>query len=120
MTDTVKLLIFSVVLFAVAHLAMYLFHVDFLLIILLSIYFTGFSWLFNRQLQKAYDDENKNKFTQVFMGLSGIKILTSLILLVAFLYFFNDHRFNTGIYTMSYYMLYTVYEVIFWRSKLKV
>ncbi len=119
MTDTKKLLVFSVILFAVARLALYLFPVHFLLILLLSIYFTGFSWLFNRQLLKAYNDDNKNKFTQVFMGLSGIKIITSLILLLVFMFLFKDNRLYTGIYTMSYYMFYTVFEVAFWRSKLR-
>jgi len=119
MTDAVKLGIFSALVFLAAYGCSFIYTLPLALLLLLSFYFTAFSWIFNRQLQKAYADQNKNKFTQVFMGFTGIKILTSLVLLVVFLYLFKENKFTIGICTMAYYMLYTVFEVVLWRGKLK-
>ncbi len=118
MKDEVKLIIFSVAIFAAAYASSFLFDLPLVLLLLLSFYFTGFTFVLNARLQKALNDENKNKFTQVFMGLTGIKILSSLILLVCFLYMFKANKLHMGICTMSYYMLYTVFEVALWRKKL--
>jgi hypothetical protein len=119
MRDEVKLIIFSVVIFAAAYFSSFLFDLPLALLLLLTFYFTCFSYILNSLLQKAVNDENKNKFTQVFLGLTGIKILSSLILLVCFLYMFKGNKLHIGICTMGYYMLYTVFEVTLWKAKLK-
>ena len=119
MKDEVKLFIFSSILFAAAYGASSLFPLPFILLLVLSFYFTTFSWLFNSRLQKAYGDANKNKFTQVFMGFTGIKIISALALLVCFLSLFKENKLNIGVFTMAYYMLYTIFEVVLWKGKLK-
>jgi len=119
MKDQLKLLAFSALILGAALGASVLFPVPFKMLLILSFYFTFFTYLFNLQLQKAYDHENKNKFTQVYMGFTGIKMLSCLVLLVCFLYFFKDNKLNIGIFTMSYYMLYTIFEVILWKGKLR-
>lgn len=119
MSDEIKLFVFSAIVFAVGYGATYLFPLPFILLLLLSFYFTAYSWIFNKRLQKAYKDENKNKFTQVFVGLTGIKILSSLILLAVFLYLFKEDRLNIGVCVMGYYFFYTAFEVTLWRSKLR-
>lgn len=118
MNDGVKLGIFSVLIFGAAYGLSFAFSLPLLLLLILSVYFSGFTFLLNRQLSAALQHENKNKFTQVFMGLTGIKIFSSLILLALSLFFFKDNRLYIGICIMCYYMLYTAYEVIFWRSRL--
>ena len=118
MSDAVKLLVFSAVTLAAAYGLSFLFPLPFLLLLLLSFYFTAFSFIFNKQLAMAYNNENKNKFTQVFTGLTAIKILTSLILLVCFLYMFKENKLYIGVCTMAYYFAYTVFEVVLWKGKL--
>lgn len=118
MSDDAKLFAFSVVILGAAYGLSFVFPLPFLLLALLTFYFTGFSYIFNKQLKKAYDHQNKNKFTQVFTGMTGIKLLTSLILLVAFLYVFKENRLYIGVCTMAYYMAYTTFEVILWKGKL--
>lgn len=119
MKDGVKLFIFSAVVFTAAYGASYLFPFPFELLLLLTFYFTSYTFIFNSRLQKAYNDENKNKFTFTFMALTSIKMLSSLVLLAACLYIFKEHRLNIGVCTLSYYMLYTVFEVALWKAKLK-
>ncbi|MGZ3862034.1 MAG: hypothetical protein ACXVPN_06705 [Bacteroidia bacterium] len=118
MSDKIKLLVFSAVLFGATLLASRVVELPLYLLILLSVFFTVFTWLFNSRLEKAQAHENKNKFTQVFLGFTGVKIFASLILLACVLALSNHHKFNLGICIMTYYMAYTVYEVIHWRSKL--
>ena len=119
MSDTLKLIIFGAVVFAAAFASSYIFPLPLLLLLLLSFYFTGFTFILNAALQKALADANKNKFTQLFMGLTGIKMLSSIILLIMFLYFFKDNRLHTGVCIMVFYMLYTIFEVVLWTRKLK-
>lgn len=119
MKDGAKLFIFSAIVFALAYGASYLFPIPFALLLLLAFFFTSYTFIFNSRLQKAYNDENKNKFTFVFMGLTSIKMLSSLLLLAVCLYIFKEPRLNIGVYTLSYYMLYTVFEVALWKAKLK-
>jgi hypothetical protein len=118
MSDAAKLLVFSAVVFAAAYGLSFLFPLPLLLLILLTFYFTSFTFIFNKQLVKAYSDENKNKFTQIFMGFTGIKLLSSLVLLVCFLYLFKENRMYIGICTMAFYFAYTTFEVILWKGKL--
>ncbi|MFI5142206.1 MAG: hypothetical protein ACHQII_07610, partial [Bacteroidia bacterium] len=75
-------------------------------IILLSVYFMGFSFALNTQLQKALADPNKNKFTNMFLALTALKMFSCLFILLFGLYFIKENRLAIGICTMSYYMLY--------------
>ena len=119
MNDKVKLLVFAAGIFIAAYATSLLVELPLYLLILLSGFFTGFTFIFNLQLEKAVKAENKNQFTQVFLGFTGIKMLCSLILLACFLALSNHTKFNIGLCIMAYYMAYTVYEVIHWRGKLK-
>jgi hypothetical protein len=115
----VKLLAFSVLIFVAAFLAAQKFGMPLYYIVLLSGFFTCFSFILNKQLQTALQDTNKNKFTNAFLGLTALKMFSSLFILLFGLYFIKENRFAIGICTMSYYMLYTVIEVWHWLGKLK-
>ena len=113
------LLIFSGLVFGVAFLASSKFAMPPYYIVLLSLYFTSFSIILNRQLQSALTDENKNKFTNTFLALTALKMFSCLMLLLFGLYFATQGKMAIGICTMGYYMLYTGYEVWYWLNKLK-
>jgi len=119
MSDGIKLLVFSAGVFTAAFSLSFVLELPVFLLLLLTFFLTCFSFLFNWQLTKAFNDENKNKFTQVFMGMTGIKIFSSLIILAMVLFLTKQNKLHIGICIMSYYMLYTVFEVVLWRSKLK-
>src|SRR5438094_803946 len=112
MKDGVKLLVFSAGVFAVAYFSSLWIELPLYMLILLSFFFTGFSFIFNSQLQKAVKDENKNKFTHVFLGMTGIKMLSSLILLAFILALTTHDKLNSGVCIMAYYMFYTIFEVV--------
>ncbi|MGZ3904824.1 MAG: hypothetical protein ACXVC6_14080 [Bacteroidia bacterium] len=118
MSDKIKLLVFSAVLFAATLFASRIIELPLYLPIVLTVFFTAFTLVFNSQLDKAYSAENKNKFTQVFLAMTGMKMFASMILLVYILALSSHDKFNLGVCIMTYYMAYTVYEVIHWRSKL--
>jgi hypothetical protein len=115
----VKLLIFSALIFVVAFLAAQKFNMAIYYIVLLSVYFTGFSFILNRQLQSTLQDKNKNKFTHTFLALTALKMFSCLIILLFGLYFATAGKLELGICTMGYYMLYTTFEVWHWMGKLK-
>jgi hypothetical protein len=115
----VKLLAFSVLIFAAAFLAGQKFGISLYYVILLSVFFTGFSFILNKQLQTALQDANKNKFTNSFLALTALKMFSCLFILLFGLYFTKENRLALGICTMSYYMLYTAIEVWHWMGKLK-
>ena len=119
MSDKLKLLVFAAGVFIATYAASFWVELPLYLLIILSTFFTGFSFILNYRLEKAMHAENKNQFTQVFLGLTGIKMLSSLILLACTLAFTKHDKFNIGICIMAYYMLYTIFEVIIWRGKLK-
>jgi len=116
---SVKLLAFSALIFAAAFLAAQKFSMPLYYIILLSAFFTGFSFILNNQLQNALQDSNKNKFTNSFLALTALKMFSCLFILLFGLYFIKDAHLAIGICTMSYYMLYTGLEVWHWMAKLK-
>ena len=118
MSDGVKLILFSAGVLAAAYGLSFVFELPLFLLLLLTFFFTCYTALLNWQLGKSLNDENKNKFTQVFMGLTGIKIFSSLILLALVLFFTGQNKLHIGICIMSYYMLYTTFEVVLWRGKL--
>jgi uncharacterized membrane protein len=118
MSDKVKLLVFAAGVFIATLLASRIVELPLYLLITLTVFFTSFTFVFNARLEMALKDENKNKFTQVFLGFTGIKMLCSLILLACVLALSKGVKFNLGICIMTYYMIYTVYEVIHWRKKL--
>ena len=115
----VKLLVFSLLIFAIAFIAAQKFSIVIYYIVLLSVYFTGFSFILNRQLQSALADKNKNKFTHTFLALTALKMFSCLIILLFGLYFATTSKLELGICTMGYYMLYTTFEVWHWLGKLK-
>lgn len=119
MSDEIKLGIFSAGVFGAAYGLSYVFELPLYLLLILTAFFSLFTLLLNMQLRKALHDENKNKFTQLFMGLTGVKIFSSLILLTLALFFIKGNKMHAGICIMSYYMAYTVFEVVLWRGKLK-
>jgi hypothetical protein len=119
LTYSVKILVFSALIFTAAFLAAQKFNIAFYYIVLLSVYFTSFSFILNRQLQKALLDQNKNKFTHTFLALTALKMFSCLIILLFGLYFATAGKLELGICTMSYYMLYTGFEVWHWINKLK-
>ncbi len=114
-----QLLIFSVLVFVITFFASLKFHIPLYYVVLLSVYFTAFSFVLNRQLQSALQAENKNKFTHTFLALTALKMFSCLIILLFGLYFAAEGKMALGICTMSYYMLYTTYEVWYWLNKLK-
>jgi hypothetical protein len=114
-----KLLAFSAVIFVTAFLAAQKFGISVYYVVLLSVYFTGFSLILNKQLQSALQDKNKNKFTNTFLALTALKMFSCLFILLFGLYFTKENRLAIGICTMSYYMLYTGIEVWHWMAKLK-
>ena len=118
MSDTVKLSIFAVALFAATFAASLIVELPLYLLILLTVFFFSFSMIFNNRLEKALHHENKNQFTQAFLGLTGVKMLLSMVLLACVMAFSKHDKFNIGICIMTYYMLYTIFEVIIWRKKL--
>ena len=119
MNDKIKLLVFAAGVFIATYCASLIVELPLFLLILLTVFFTAFSFIMNMQLEKALRSENKNQFTNSFLGLTGIKMLGSLILLACVLALSKHDKFNMGICIMTYYMAYTVYEVIHWRGKLK-
>ncbi|HTA62603.1 MAG TPA: hypothetical protein VK835_09115 [Bacteroidia bacterium] len=116
---SVKLLAFSVLIFAAAFLAAQKFGIPLFYIVALSGFFTGFSFILNKQLQSAIQHTNKNKFTNSFLALTALKMFSCLFILLFGLYFIKDNRLAIGICTMTYYMLYTALEVWYWMGKLK-
>ena len=114
-----KLLAFSAVIFVTAFLAAQKFGISVYYVVLLSVYFTGFSLILNKQLQSALQDKNKNKFTNTFLALTALKMFSCLFILLFGLYFIKENRLAIGICTMTYYMLYTGLEVWYWMGKLK-
>jgi hypothetical protein len=114
-----QLLIFSGLVFVVTFFISQKFTIPLYYIVLLSIYFTSFSFILNKQLQNALQAENKNKFTHTFLALTALKMFSCLIILLFGLYFTNEGKMAIGICTMGYYMLYTSYEVWYWLIKLK-
>ncbi len=119
MSDKLKLLVFSAGVFIATYALSFLVELPLYLLITLTLFFTGFSFILNMRLEKAMHAENKNQFTQVFLGLTGIKMLSSLILLACTLALSKHDKFNMGVCIMAYYMLYTIFEVLIWRGKLK-
>lgn len=119
MSDKLKLLVFAAGVFIATYLLSLSVQLPLYLLITLSVFFTVFSLILNMQLEKALKSENKNQFTQVFLGLTGIKMLVSAILLACVLALSKHDKFNMGICIMIYYMLYTIFEVVVWRRKLK-
>jgi hypothetical protein len=116
---SVKLLVFSALIFVAAFLAAQKFGMPSYYIIALSGFFTSFSFILNKQLQTALQDTNKNKFTNTFLALTALKMFSCLFILLFGLYFIKENRLAIGICTMSYYMLYTALEVWHWTGKLK-
>jgi hypothetical protein len=114
-----QLLIFSTLVFIATYFASLKFEIPLYYVVLLSIYFTGFSFILNKQLQSALQAENKNKFTHTFLALTALKMFSCLIVLLFGLYFASQGKMAIGICTMGYYMLYTSYEVWYWLGKLK-
>ena len=114
-----KLLIFSVLIFVTAIFLAKKFSIALSYVILLSIFFTGFSFILNMRLQNALKSENKNQFTFAFLGLTGLKMFSCLIILLFGLYFATTSKLELGICIMSYYMLYTTFEVWHWIGRLK-
>jgi len=119
MSDKVKLLVFAAGVFGATYASSFLVELPLYLLLILSAFFTGFSFILNMRLEKALLSKNKNHFTQAFLGLTGIKMLSSIILLACTLAFTKHDKFNIGICIMTYYMLYTIFEVIIWRVKLQ-
>ncbi|HKC69138.1 MAG TPA: hypothetical protein VKG26_12960 [Bacteroidia bacterium] len=115
----VKLLVFSLLIFVATFLAAQKFNIPVYYVILLSVFFTGYSLLLNSQLQKALTNVNKNKFTNTFLALTALKMFSSLFILLFGLYIIKENRLAIGICTMAYYMLYTAIEVQHWLGKLK-
>ncbi|MHB8260296.1 MAG: hypothetical protein ACYDEC_08490 [Bacteroidia bacterium] len=105
--------------FILAYFASQKFNIPLYYIVLLSGYFTAFSFMLNKQLQSSLQSENKNKFTNTFLALTALKMLSCLFILLFGLYFANQGKLAIGIATMGYYMLYTSYEVWYWLNKLK-
>lgn len=118
MRDEGKLVIFSAAFFFLAYGASLIYAIPVAVLAILSLFFTAFTLLFNQRLKKAFADPNKNKFTQVFLAFTSLKMISSLVILVSFLYFFKSHHLNIGVCTMGYYLAYTIFEVLIWRSKL--
>jgi hypothetical protein len=114
-----QLLIFSVLVFVATYFTSLKFEIPLYYVVLLSVYFTGFSFILNKQLQTALQDNNRNKFTHTFLALTALKMFSCLILLLFGLYFATQGKMAIGISTMGYYMLYTGYEVWYWLRKLK-
>jgi len=119
MRGELKLLVFAAGIFILAYVLSLVYELPLYLLILSSSFFTGYSFLLNNRLEKAMRSENKNQFTQMFLGMTGIKMLSSLILLACVLAFSKHDKLNIGICVMCYYMFYTIFEVITWRGKLK-
>ena len=115
----VKLLVLSVFVFVAAFLAAQKFNIAVYYVVLLSVYFTVFSFILNKQLQSAVLDKNKNKFTHTFLALTALKMFSCLIILLFGLYFSTEGKLPLGVCTMGYYMLYTTLEVWHWMGKLK-
>ena len=115
----VKLLVFSALIFVTAFLAAQKFNIALYYVVLLSVYFTGFSFVLNKQLQSALQDKNKNKFTHTFLALTALKMFSCLIILLFGLYFATASKLELGVCTMGYYMLYTTFEVWYWMGRLK-
>jgi hypothetical protein len=114
-----QLFIFSMLVFVVTYVASLKFEIPIYYVVLLSVYFTGFSFILNKQLQTALQDNNRNKFTHTFLALTALKMFSCLILLLFGLYFAKEGKMAIGLSTMGYYMLYTSYEVWYWLRKLK-
>ncbi|HWY37616.1 MAG TPA: hypothetical protein VNY73_03590 [Bacteroidia bacterium] len=119
MSDKIKLLVFAAGVFIATYAVSFVVELPLYLLIILSVFFTTFSFILNIRLEKALHAENKNQFTYTFLGLTGIKMLASLVLLACTLALSKQNKFNMAICIMSYYMLYTIFEVITWRGKLK-
>jgi hypothetical protein len=113
------LLIYSALIFFAAYITAQKFGIPVYYIVLLSVYFTGFSFILNKQLQSALQDQNKNKFTHTFLALTALKMFSCLIILLFGLYFTQQNKLALGICTMGYYMLYTMLEVWHWINRLK-
>lgn len=114
-----QLLIFSVLVFIVGYFSSQKFVIPLYYIVLLSGYFTAFSFMLNKQLQSSLQSENKNKFTNTFLALTALKMLSCLFILLFGLYFAHQGKLAIGIATMGYYLLYTSYEVWYWLNRLK-
>jgi hypothetical protein len=114
-----QVFIFSLLVFIVTYIASLKFEIPLYYVVLLGVYFTGFSFMLNKQLQSALQAENKNKFTHTFLALTALKMFSCLVILLFGLYFANQGKMTIGICTMGYYMLYTGYEVWYWLGKLK-
>ena len=114
-----QLLIFSVLVFTIAYLASQKFDIPLYYIVLLSGYFAAFSFILNNKLKSSLQSENKNKFTNTFLALTALKMLSCLFILLFGLYFAHQGKLAIGICTMGYYMLYTSYEVWYWLNRLK-
>jgi uncharacterized membrane protein len=119
MRDELKLLIFSAVLLAIFFATSVFVPLPWPVLIVLSFFFTTFTFIFNARLKRALNDENKNKFVHVFLGFTGMKMLGSLVLLALILALVKHDRLNTGICVLVYYLLYTIFEVVLWTRKLK-
>lgn len=118
MRDEVKLIVFSITIFALSYAVSFVYPIPLPVLAILSVFFTLYTLLFNQKLLKAFNDPNKNKFTQVFMGFTSLKILLSLVMMVCFFYFYAHNHLSIGVCAMGYYMAYTVFEVLIWRNKL--
>jgi hypothetical protein len=118
MRDELKLFIFSVAVFALAYGVSVIFPIPVAVLGTLSVFFTLFTLVFNQRLSKAFHDPNKNKFTQVFLGFTMLKMLLSLVMLICFFYFIKTNHLNIGVCTMGFYLAYTAFEVLIWRKRL--
>ena len=118
MSDSIKLLVFSAGVFISAYASSCFFALPVYLPAILTVFFAGFTLLLNYCLKKALNSENKHQFTNAFLGLTGLKMLCSCILLAVLLSTAKQDNLQIGLCILAYYMLYTIFEVVIWKRKL--
>ena len=64
------------------------------LLIVLTLFFAGFTLLLNFRLKKAMHAENQHQFTNAFLGLTALKMLCSCILLAVVLSTSKQNNLN--------------------------
>lgn len=83
------------------------------------VYFYLFSLVTHFMLMKSLNDENKNIFTYRYMGISGIKLFLSLIVIFIYAFTNKSQVIAFAVLFLLIYFLFTGFEIASLLKRLK-
>ncbi len=118
MKDEIKTLILTLLMALLCAIMRLFFDFSLIAVWLLCIYFGLFSLLTNFFLNRSLKDKNPNKFTLVFLMVTGLKMGLSLAVLILMFYMMRKWILVNAISCLVLYAIYTFFEIRLWVNKL--